>query len=99
VKSGSMSIEEVARLLEEMGDVHGVAFLLDSLAIKGVRQDYASCPIARLVQGLTGNPDAWAGPDWIGGGPNRERTTPSAASQFIRSFDRGGWPELEEAAS
>lgn len=94
-----MTIDDVAALLRDMEDAAGVAFLLSMFGIKGNRSWCASCPVARLTQMLTGNPNARVNVWALSNGRGQYRALPTSANSFVVQFDRGAWPELEEATS
>lgn len=100
-----MTIKQVAALLRDFDDEVGVAWLLDMHGIRGANPVSAwpaytcRCPIARLAQQLTDTEEGpiEVCPDGLFFGGKRYDCG-YGGEVFMREYDAGAWPELQEAA-
>jgi len=71
-----------------------VADHLRQAGIKGKRQSAHQCPVARFLSEKTGQEVSVCAFDL--GNTNYFYATPPAVAEFIRLFDAGNFPDLEE---
>jgi hypothetical protein len=93
-----MDENHLFRVLQEMGETHfEVATTILKKGISGKRQSPTRCPITRYAEamGFTG---VITGADSIdlfqSGSPAKVVLCPDPVRDFIKSFDRGEYPEL-----
>lgn len=92
-----IAVRAVIWELSYVGDKHDIAHYLHDRGVRGYRMSASFCPVARYVAEMTGylittSRIGWSVMNFPGTYP-----VPPNIGNFIADFDRGLFPELEEA--